>query len=165
MPEKPMPRPRDLVVRAADRARLQEQSFRHPLNPASEIHGYMLGRAVGLKRVGVSLIRLPPGKESFVQHVHYTEEEWMYVLSGTGVALLGDEQLEIGPGDFLGFPPATLPHLTRNAGAVDLVYLSGGESVHVEIADFPREGKRLVRTGTEATVYPLGAGTPLLPKG
>jgi uncharacterized cupin superfamily protein len=85
----------------------------------------------------------------------------MYVLSGRGTALVGDETFEIGPGDFLGFPPATLAHHVRNTGTEDLVYLSGGESVDVEVADFPRLGKRLVRIGAEATVYPLAVGEPI----
>ncbi len=150
-----MPRPRDLVVRAADRARLPEETSKHPMNPRSEIHGFMLSRMVGLKRVGLNWIRIPPGKESFIYHVHHTEEELMYVLSGRGVAEIGDEEIEIGPGDFLGFPPRTLAHHLRNTGSEDLVYLAGGESVDVEVGDFPREGKRLVRIGPEAHVYPI----------
>ena len=76
----PVP-PRSPLVRAADRARLPEESQVHPLNPLSEIHGYALSQLVGLQRTGVYLLRIPPGKESFVYHSHQLEEEWMYVLS------------------------------------------------------------------------------------
>lgn len=154
--KKAMPAPRDLLVRASERG--TEESMRHPLNPRSEIHGFMLGRRVGLERIGVSWIRIPPGKESFEPHVHHTEEEFLFVLSGAGVALVGDEVLEIGPGDFLGFPPGTLAHHVKNTGREDLVYLSCGENVNVEVADFPRLAKRLVRIGTKATVYPIALG-------
>jgi len=49
-------------------------------------------------------------------------------------------------------------HHLRNTGAGDLVYLSGGEQRDIEIADFPRLGKRLVRMRKEALVYDLAAG-------
>jgi uncharacterized cupin superfamily protein len=118
----------------------------------------MLSRKTGLTRVGVSLLRVPPGKESFVYHSHETEEEFCYVLSGRGVAEVGEETFEIGPGDFLGFPAAGPAHHLRNTGTEDLVYMSGGEQRDIEIADFPRLGKRLVRMRKEALVYDLAAG-------
>ena len=41
----------------------------------------------------------------------------------------------------------------RNPGPADLVYLSGGENRDFEVADFPRLGKRMVRTGKQLDVY------------
>jgi uncharacterized cupin superfamily protein len=121
------PSPRDLLVTAADRARLPERPFRHPLNPAAEIHAVELGRKTGLRRIGVSVSRVAPGHASYAAHVHHGEEECLFVLSGRGVAEVGPEALEIGPGDFVGFPPATHAHLVRNTGLDDLVYLNVGE--------------------------------------
>ncbi|WP_231510451.1 hypothetical protein [Fischerella sp. PCC 9605] len=40
--------------------------FHHPLNPNSEIYLRFLGRAVGLQRIGVTIARVPAGKESFI---------------------------------------------------------------------------------------------------
>jgi uncharacterized cupin superfamily protein len=31
-------------------------------------------------------VSVPPGKESFVYYSHQREEEWIYVLSGRGIA-------------------------------------------------------------------------------
>ena len=64
----------------------------------------MLSRQVGLERAGVSLIRVPPGKESFVYHRHNVEEEWAFVLSGAGVVDIGAETFALAreaarPGD------------------------------------------------------------------
>ena len=162
-PNAKFPEPKDLLVRA-DRAAAQEESFRHPLNPASEIRGTTLSRLTGLKRCGVNVIRIPPGKESFVHHVHLVDEELMYVLSGTGELRIGDERFAIGPGDFAGFPPRTHAHHLRNTGTEELVYLSGGEAVDFGIADFPELGKRLVVAGKEAKVYPLDQGADLFGK-
>ncbi len=82
--------PRTLVIRAADRASMEEESFRHPLDANSELHGFELARKVGLERVGVNLLRVPPRKVSYAFHRHAAEEEWLYVLHGRGVAEIGD---------------------------------------------------------------------------
>ena len=157
------PEPKDLLVRA-ERAAGQEETFRHPLNPASEIHGTTLSRLTGLAKCGVNVIRVPPGKESFVHHVHLVDEEWMYVLSGTGELRIGDERFPVGPGDFAGFPPRTHAHHLRNDGPGDLVYLSGGEAIDFGIADFPDLGLRMTHVGGEATYYPAAAGKNLFGK-
>lgn len=161
--KKPLPSPRSLLVTAADRARIEREhpeAFRHPWNPRSEMHGCMLARQVGLTRVGLSLIRLPPGKESFVYHRHNVEEEFAFVLSGKGVVDIGEETFDLGPGDFVGFPAGGHAHHIRNTGSEELVYLSGGENAPLEIGDFPRIGKRMVRMAGEVTVYPTAAGEP-----
>ncbi|EYF00145.1 cupin domain-containing protein [Chondromyces apiculatus] len=135
------------LIRANDRAKVPGGPVSHPLNPRSEVHCTLLSRATGLSRVGVNLLRVPPGKESFAYHRHECEEEFLYILSGRGVAEIGDEEVEVGPGDFLGFPAPSVAHHLRNPFDEELVYLSGGESKQLEVADFPRHGKSLVRRG------------------
>ena len=99
-------------------------------------------------------MRVPPGKESFVYHSHYREEEWIYVLSGRGVAEIDGEEHELVVGDFVGFPAPQVPHHLRNPSEEeDLVYLVGGEVLDVDVADFPRLGKRMVRRGQDVEVY------------
>ena len=137
----------------------------HPWNEKSEIHGFMLARATNLKRTGVSLARLAPGKESFLYHLHHCEEEWIYILSGRGVAEIDDEELEVGPGDFMGFPTPSVAHHLRNPFGEDLVYLMGGENLDHEVADFPKLGKRMVRRANGADVYDLADGKPYRPPG
>lgn len=129
------------------------QSFSHPLNPKSEVHMRSLGDAVGLERIGISLMRVAPGKESFVFHLHHTEEEFIYVLSGRGIAEIGDEEHAVGPGDFMGFPTPSVGHHLKNPFTEDLVYLSGGERRASEVADFPRINKRMVRVGMGVAIY------------
>jgi uncharacterized cupin superfamily protein len=127
--------------------------FCHPWNPNSELHGTRLSSLVGFSRVGVSRVRVPPGKESFAYHSHYREEEWIYVLSGRGIAEVADEEVEVGAGDFVGFAAPQVAHHMRNPFDEDLVYLVGGEALDVDVADFPRLGKRMVRRGMEVEVY------------
>lgn len=128
-------------------------SFSHPWNPNSEIIGAHLSALVGLSRVGVSLLRIPAGKESFIYHSHQREEEWIYIISGRGVAEIEGDEFEVAAGDFMGFPTPSVAHHLLNPYGEDLVYLVGGEHLDVEIADFPRLGKRMLRTGRDVEIY------------
>jgi uncharacterized cupin superfamily protein len=141
------------LIRASERG--EEIRFQHPLNPRSELHGHLLGRQAGLRRTGVNLAHIPPGKESFVYHSHEGEEEWIYILSGRGMAEIDGAEHEVGPGDFMGFPAPSVAHHLCNPFSEELVYLTGGESREVEIADYPRLGLRLIRTAKGAHVAPL----------
>ena len=132
----------------------------HPWNPKSEMRGVQLGRLAGLKRTGVSLARIPPGKESFVYHSHAREEEWLYIISGTGTAEIDGADYPVGPGDFMGFPTPSVAHHLRNTGEEDLVYLMGGENRDTEIADFPKLGKRMVRHGKQVDIYDIADAKP-----
>ena len=64
-----------------------------------------------------------------------------------------DEEFEVAAGDFMGFPTSPVAHHLRNPYDEDLVYLVGGENLDVEVADFPRLGKRMLRRGQAAEVY------------
>jgi uncharacterized cupin superfamily protein len=101
----------------------------------------------------VNRVRVPAGKESFIYHSHYREEEWIYIISGRGVAEIDGEEFEVAAGDFMGFPTPGVAHHLRNPYDEDLVYLVGGENHEVEIADFPRLGKRMIRRGQDAEIY------------
>lgn len=131
---------------------INEFEFHHPLNSNSEIYLRALGNAVGLKRIGVSIARVPPGKESFIYHAHRNEEEWIYILSGRGIAEIADQEYEVESGDFMGFGIPQPPHHLRNSFEEDLVYLIGGEKVSFDIGVFPRLGKRAIRDGEEAYI-------------
>ena len=139
----------------AAQAEAASATFAHPWNPNSEMTGVQLGRMAGLKRTGVNLARMAPGRESFVLHAHATEEEWIYILSGRGTAVIGEAEVEVGSGDFMGFPTPSVAHQLRNTGAEDLVYLMGGEHHEVEIATFPGLGRQVVRHGADVQVFEL----------
>jgi uncharacterized cupin superfamily protein len=153
---------KQLILRASEIGQ-REQSFSHPWNPKSQLIGVQLSRALGLKRTAVNIARMPPGKESFVYHSHHHEEEWLYILSGRGIAEIDGEQLEIGPGDFMAFPTPSVPHHLKNPFDQDLVYLMGGENREFEVADFPRLGKRMVKSGEKFEVYEMSSVKPFGP--
>jgi uncharacterized cupin superfamily protein len=141
----------------------REQPFSHPWNPKSQLIGVQLGRALGLKRTGISIARIPPGKESFVYHSHQHEEEWLYILSGRGTAEIDGEEIEVGPGDFMAFSTPSVPHHLKNTFDEHLVYLMGGGNRDMEIADFPRLGKRMLRNGESIEIYNASDAKPFGP--
>ena len=145
---------RTYLLRASEIAE-QASTFSHPWNPNSEISGTRLGPLVGLKRMGISLAKLPPGKESFIYHAHHREEEWIYIISGQGIAEINGEEFEVGAGDFMGFPTPSVAHHLRNPYGQPLIYLMGGENLDAEIADFPHLGKRMLRLGETVKIYDI----------
>lgn len=165
-----MSTPRRHLVRSADHATAGEYGFtyQHPLNPRADVVGLALSRMTGLARAAVNLFRVPPGKDSFAYHAHAGEEEWVYVLSGRAIAEIDGAEHEVGPGDFMGFATPQVGHHLRNPFDEELVYLSGGEVVPVDIVDFPRQGKRMLRVGETQSMVDLDAvqdypGAPPLP--
>jgi uncharacterized cupin superfamily protein len=149
------------LIRAAD-LESNDVSFSHPWNPNSLVRGVTLSRLAGLERTGVSFVRIPPGKESFVYHSHQFEEEWIYVLSGRGIAEIDGAEHEVGPGDFMGFPTPSVAHHMRNPFDAELVYLMGGENREFEVADYPKLGRRMVRTRDQRMLYDLSSGKPFV---
>jgi uncharacterized cupin superfamily protein len=126
---------------------------RHPFNPASEMRIVRLGGEAGLTRIGVNLVRVPPGKESFIPHAHTLQEEFAFVLEGRGEVLLDGVRHPIGPGDFVGFPTDGVVHSIACAGPEDLLYLTGGESGPVELSDFPTLGRTMVMRQGKMTLF------------
>jgi uncharacterized cupin superfamily protein len=70
------------------------------------------------------------------------------------------EEFEVGSGDFMGFPTPSVAHHLKNVGDEDLVYLTGGENLDVEIAEFPRLEKRMLRRGNSIEVYDFSDAKP-----
>ncbi len=142
----------------ADELAGQERAFAQRLNPNSYLLRTGLAGLAGLKRARVSLGRVPPGKDSFAYHAHLIEEEWVYILSGSGIAEIDGQSHEVGPGDFMGFPSPDVAHLLRNPFETDLVYIMGGESVPLDVLDYPTLGKRflLLYDGGFPAFYELG---------
>lgn len=131
----------DHIVRTSELGPGDELHVRHPLNDRSELFMARLSDRTGLSHLGVSLARVPPGKESFTLHAHTLQEEWIYVLSGRGHVLIDDDVVAIAAGDFVGFPANGAAHLVRNTSDDDLVYLQGGDRRPGDRARFPTLGK------------------------
>lgn len=86
-----------------------------------------LGDATGLTRMGVNLREVQPGLFGTHRHWHVVEEEWVYVLSGTGEVRIGPIRAPVRAGSFVGFPPGPRPHHFLAQGDLPLLLLEGGE--------------------------------------
>ena len=135
---------------------MAEESRVHQFNDKALRLTRTLSDAVGLHRIGIHLVRLKSGMESTQFHYHDADEEFLYILSGRGSADIDGQEVEVRPGDFLGFKVPSVGHNLRNPLDEDLVYLMGGERREFEIADFPRLNKRLIRDRQKAYVVHLG---------
>lgn len=139
MSDTPSPSPHVVRTRQLDPS--EEIAVAHPLNPRSEIYMTRLSDPAGLSHLGISLARIPPGKESFALHVHALQEEWIYVVSGRGHVQLDDTRHAIGPGDFVGFPAGGPAHVVMNTSSEELVFLQGGDRRKGDRGLFPELGK------------------------
>ena len=117
----------------------------HQHNPNAVRHTTCLTDPLGFTDLGVHLVHLRPGDLSSEHHFHEEDEEFVYLLSGRAVALIGDQELEVGPGDFMAFPKGSPPHHMHNRGSEDVVYLVGGTRSPIDICNYPRLGLRQYR--------------------
>ena len=141
------------LLTAAAIAKMVEYRRVHPLNKRAIRSGRSLGDAVGMKEMGIHLVRIAPGDASTEYHTHYCDEEFIYILSGRGVAEIGKRKVKIGPGDFMGFVAQALPHAMSNPYKEDLVYLMGGTRKPIDISEYPRSRKRAYKfSGLRHTV-------------
>ena len=62
----------------------------HFLNPNARRLNKALGDLTGLNGFGFHIIEIQPGEESTELHVHYFEDECVYILDGQAHATLGE---------------------------------------------------------------------------
>jgi quercetin dioxygenase-like cupin family protein len=74
------------------------------------------------KNMVMGIVTFPPGSNPG-PHVHETEEEIIYVISGRGVSKVGDKDYILEPGVAL-FTEPGLPHGVINNGTEDMVLVS-----------------------------------------
>ena len=141
------------LLTAAAIASMAEYRRVHVLNKRAIRSGKSLGDAVGMQEMGIHLVRIASGDASTEYHTHYCDEEFVYILSGRGVAEIGKRKFKVGPGDFMGFVAQALPHAMSNPNKEDLVYLLGGTRKPIDISEYPRSRKRAYKfSGLRHTV-------------
>lgn len=104
-----------------------------------------LGDLAGARRVGFLVTVLDPGDQSCPFHYHQLEEEHFYVLEGRCVLRSGEERHEMGPGDYVCFPPASgVAHCFENPFDEPCRYLTVGTKEANEVCVYPDSGKVLI---------------------
>lgn len=66
-----------------------------------------LGRLLGLNRLGIHHVRLPPGRRSSFPHAESAEEEFVFVIEGRPDAWIDGHLHPLVPGDSVAFPAGT----------------------------------------------------------
>lgn len=89
---------------------MQEVPRVHQFNDNAIRHTRSLTDRLGLEKLGVHLVRVEPGQDSTQHHTHSDDEEFVYILSGEGLARIGDVEHQVTAGDFMGFAAGSLPH-------------------------------------------------------
>ena len=88
-----------------------------------------VGKAAGLRRIGVNVQTLPPGVRSSWPHAEEDEEEFVYVLEGEVDCWIDGVLHRMTTGDLAAFPAGTgICHTFLNNGDRDAVLLIGGEA-------------------------------------
>lgn len=132
----------------------------HFLNDNAARVNKSLGDYAGLTTFGFHIIEVAPGRETTEHHVHYDEDECVYVLAGTATAVIGEERVAIKPGDFIGYRKGGLAHSIVNDGRETLRCIVVGARLAHDVADYPRLGKRIFRNdGRPANLVDLAALT------
>jgi len=88
-----------------------------------------VGKAAGLRRIGINVQTLPPGTRSSWPHAEEDEEEFVYVLDGEVDCWIDGHLHRMVPGDLAAFPAGTgICHVFINNGDRDVRLLVGGEA-------------------------------------
>jgi mannose-6-phosphate isomerase-like protein (cupin superfamily) len=107
--------------RQSSEAYVSQRPFVRNLEDPCDYHPLLIGRpeTAGMRS---GRVRLAPGK-SVGQHSTHAHEELLVFLSGSGIALIGEEtRLPVGVGKVAYIPPQT-QHDIVNTGTEPLVYV------------------------------------------
>jgi uncharacterized cupin superfamily protein len=119
------PRPPFIISSRA----IPETPHRYPNSDEFTGHHRAIGREAGLLKIGVNLMRLPPGERSSWPHAEEKEEEFIYVLEGNVSAWVDGTLYPMRPGDLAAFPSGTgICHCFINNSRRDVLLLVGGEA-------------------------------------
>src|SRR5258706_13091725 len=102
---------------------------RHRYPNSDEYNGYErpIGKIAGLLKIGLNLMRLPPGERSSWPHAEEKEEEFVYVPEGEVDDWIDGSIHAMRAGDFVAYPPGTgICHCFINNSEQQLLLLVGG---------------------------------------
>ena len=110
---------------------------------ASQMKGRIkqpLGDLFGLANFGVNLTTVEPGGVSALRHEHSKQDEFIYILSGTAILRLGDNEQVMTAGDCIGFKAGSpLGHQLLNRSAEEVVYLEVGDRTPGDAVTYPED--------------------------
>ncbi|NNE80186.1 MAG: cupin domain-containing protein [Silicimonas sp.] len=117
----------------------------HFLNGNARRREKSLSDATDLEELVFNIVEVAPGDESTEHHLHYHEEECLYVLEGEATARVGSVSHVVKAGDFVGYRKGGLAHSLKNTGQGPLKCIAVSQRRNHDVSDYPRLGKRLFR--------------------
>ncbi|MDP4487377.1 cupin domain-containing protein [Pseudoalteromonas piscicida] len=133
------------IVSKAEIEALKGEKRVHFLNPNAQRLNKSLGDLTGITGFGFHIIEIQPGFDSTETHMHYHEDECVYILQGTAEAYIGDEVIGVGEGDFIGYRACGKPHKLVNNSDVTLRCIVVGQRLPHDVGDYTMQGKRIYR--------------------
>ncbi|MGH8163327.1 MAG: cupin domain-containing protein [Rhodanobacteraceae bacterium] len=88
-------------------------------HPAASQFDKCIGDELGIGAFGLYQVELPAGAQT-VRHDHRDDraEDAYAVLRGSGVVVIDDEEVEVGPGDFIAVTPDSTRYVRATRGGV-----------------------------------------------
>jgi uncharacterized cupin superfamily protein len=91
-------------------------------------HEAQLGRKLGLTRIGIHHVRVPPGRRISYPHAESAEEEFVFVIEGNPDAWIDGRLRRLNPRDSVAFPAGTgIVHTFLNNTDAEVRLLVVGE--------------------------------------
>ena len=116
------------------------------LPPKYGAERWNVGMNLGAQQLGMSIVRIPPGKAAFPYHNHYAVEEAFYILEGQGDMIYGQNPVPrpIRQGDIIvcrAGGPETAHQIRNSHTTQQLVYLAVSTKAVVDYVEHPMSQK------------------------
>ena len=122
-------------------------------------HGADVSGAAGLKRLGIWVDLLPPGRRTALPHAHKMIEEFIFVVEGAPDVWIDGYLHPLRPGDAVGFPQGTgIGHNVLNNSDEDALLIVVGDRATDDKGYYPVDPDRNV------WMREHGFGWPEVPK-
>jgi uncharacterized cupin superfamily protein len=121
-----MPKRPPFLIASAD---VPEHRHVYPRSDEAMAPSRAVGKAAGLQRIGLHLVRVPSGTRTSWPHAEEDEEEFAFVLEGEVDAWIDGELHPMRKGDLIAWPAGTgICHTILNDGDEEALLLAGGEA-------------------------------------
>jgi uncharacterized cupin superfamily protein len=112
---------------------MDEDNAKYPGSDELLSHGAPVGKKLGLKKIGIHIETLYPGRRTSWPHAESAEEEFAYVIEGHPQVWIDGHLYDLKPGDFVAFPSGTgIAHTFLNNSQDNVLLLVGGEATKSE---------------------------------
>lgn len=107
---------------------ISEDNCHYPNNKELLSIGSPIGKKLGLRKIGIHVDILPPGRRTSWPHAESHEEEFVFVLEGNPDAWIDGHLHPLEPGMLVAFPAGTgIAHTFLNNTSKNCLLLVGGE--------------------------------------